>query len=202
MCKGKAGRRWRVSLRSCLVHLWLQQNEALTRKSRSPYFRTLTDDLSGNLLTSFSTFSRRISSDSLECSRLVENGLQVTRSAEGRDAHHPRLRQADAKSLKDSPQRQHQQQDLLHPTANDNELLGKSSRDNATPRGSRELGDRTPPDTEGKVSGLAEDAAAPSTEEWFGEILPLQPGEAVGDPRDGHRRAKVRYVFHFLKNGV
>ncbi|CAM9260937.1 unnamed protein product [Ectocarpus sp. 4 AP-2014] len=144
---------------------------------------------------------RRISSDSLECSCLVENGLQGTRSAEGRDAHHPSLRQADAESLKDSPQRQHQQQGLLHPTANDNELLGKSSRDDVTPRGSDELGDRTPPDTkEGKVSGLAEDAAAPSIEEWLGEILPLQPGEAVGDPRDGHRRAKVRNQLRDLRN--
>ncbi|CAB1097105.1 unnamed protein product [Ectocarpus sp. CCAP 1310/34] len=147
-----------------------------------------------------STF-RTISSDSLECSRLVENGLQVTRSAEGRDAHHPRLRQADAESLKDSPQRQHQQQGLLHPIANDNELLGQSSRDDVTPRGSDELGDRTPPHTqEGKDSGLAEDAAAPSIEEWCGEILPLQPGEAVGDPKDGGRRAKVRNQLRDLRN--
>ncbi|CAM9267325.1 unnamed protein product [Ectocarpus sp. 12 AP-2014] len=144
---------------------------------------------------------RTISSDSLECSRLAENGLQVTRSAEGRDAHHPRLRQADAESLKDSPQRQLQQQGLLHPTANGNGLLGQSSRDDVTPRGSGELGDRTPPDTqEGKVSGLAEDAAAPSIEEWFGEILPLLPGEAVGDLNDGHRRAKVRNQLRDMRN--
>ncbi|CAM9156578.1 unnamed protein product [Ectocarpus sp. 13 AM-2016] len=144
---------------------------------------------------------RAISSDSLECNCLAENGLRVTRSAQGRDAHHPRLRQADAESLKDSAQRQHQQQGLLHPTANDNELLGQSSRDDVTPRSSGQLGDRTPPDTqEGKVSGLAEDAATPSIGEWFGGILRLQPDEAVGDPKDGHRRAKVRNQLRDLRN--
>lgn len=76
-----------------------------------------------------------------------------------------------------------------------------SSRNIVTPRGSGELGDRTPSETqEGKAIGLAEDAAAPSVEDGFGEILPLHaPGEAVGDPRDGQRRAKVRYVLTFSR---
>ncbi|CAM9560876.1 unnamed protein product, partial [Ectocarpus fasciculatus] len=145
---------------------------------------------------------RGISCDSLECSRSVENGLQVTRSSEGRHAHHPRLRQAGVESLKDSPHRQHQQQGSLNPVASDNDRLGMSSRNIATPRGSGELGDRTPSETqEGKAIGLAEDSAAPSVEDGFGEILPLHaPGEEVGDPRDGQRRTNVRNQLRDLRN--
>lgn len=67
------------------------------------------------------------------------------------------------------------------------------------PRGSGKLGDRTTSETqEGKARGLEGDAAPPSVEDGFGELLPLRaPGEAVGDSRDGHRRTKVRYVLPF-----